>query len=98
MTIGSPPQSFNVYFDTGSADLALAASTCTDQSCNGKARYDYKASSTAVATKFNVFSSWSTGSSGNGLLVRDTVTIGKASESLQSLRVQTTNADDPLEL
>ncbi|GAA5847567.1 hypothetical protein JCM5353_006020 [Sporobolomyces roseus] len=85
MTIGSPPQSFNVYFDTGSADLALAASTCTDQSCNGKARYDHKASSTAVATKFNVFSSWSTGSSGNGLLVRDTVTIGKATVNTQDV-------------
>ncbi|GAA5915539.1 pepsin-like aspartic protease [Sporobolomyces salmoneus] len=88
VSVGTPPSVFNCYFDTGSADLALASPTCKD-SCDGKARYDISRSSTAKATNFQVQSSWTTGSSGNGLLVRDTVTIGKTTVTSQDVVAET---------
>ncbi|GAA5950215.1 hypothetical protein JCM3765_004243 [Sporobolomyces pararoseus] len=87
VTVGG--QTFNCYFDTGSTDLSVASSSCTDPSCNGKARYDISKSPTAKASTFKVASSWSTGSSGNGLLVRDTVTIGKTTVNSQDVVAET---------
>lgn len=87
VTVGG--QTFNCYFDTGSTDLSIASSSCTDPSCEGKARYDVSKSPTARATTFKVVSSWSTGSSGNGLLVRDTVTIGKTTVNSQDVVAET---------
>ncbi|GAA5934124.1 pepsin-like aspartic protease [Sporobolomyces koalae] len=90
ITVGTPPQSFNVYYDIGSTDLALASSTCTDSSCDGKARYDASKSSTAAPTRFNVQSNWPTGTSGSGLLVRDTVTIARSTVVNQDVVAETT--------
>ncbi|GAA6023982.1 hypothetical protein JCM11491_002871 [Sporobolomyces phaffii] len=89
ISVGTPPQTFQAFFDTGSTDLALASSTCNDPSCVGKARYDRAQSSTAKATTFQVQSTWATGSSGNGLLVRDTVTIGKTTVTSQDVVAET---------
>ncbi|GAA5948976.1 hypothetical protein JCM3765_003974 [Sporobolomyces pararoseus] len=88
ISVGTPAQSFKVYYDTASSDLALAAASCIDASCNGKARYDYKKSTTAKATTFNVESNWVDGSVGHGLLVRDTVTIGSNKVTAQDVVAQ----------
>ncbi|GAA5946397.1 hypothetical protein JCM3765_000226 [Sporobolomyces pararoseus] len=88
ISVGTPPQIFQVYYDTASSDLALAASTCTDVSCTGKARYNSTASSTAKTTTFNVQSPWLEGTSGTGRLVRDTVTIGSSKVAVQDVVAQ----------
>mmetsp|Transcript_39557 Transcript_39557/g.86398 ORF Transcript_39557/g.86398 Transcript_39557/m.86398 type:complete len:426 (+) Transcript_39557:65-1342(+) len=46
--VGSPPQSFSVVFDTGSGNLLLPSSECSDPACQGHTRYNSDASSTAV--------------------------------------------------
>lgn len=48
VTIGTPPQEFNVIMDTGSADLWVMADQC--QSCHGQSKFNTKASSTLQIT------------------------------------------------
>lgn len=53
--LGTPAQTFNVIFDTGSADLWVASSDCND-SCGRHAKYDSSKSSTYIAngTTFHI--------------------------------------------
>lgn len=53
--LGTPAQSFEVIFDTGSSDLWVASSNC-DDSCGRHAEYDASKSSTYIAngTVFNI--------------------------------------------
>lgn len=55
ITLGTPAQSFEVIFDTGSADLWVASSNC-DSSCGRHAEYDSSKSSTyqANGTSFDI--------------------------------------------
>ena len=55
ISLGTPPQSFEVIFDTGSADLWVAGSGC-DSSCGRHAEYDSSKSSTYIAngTSFDI--------------------------------------------
>lgn len=55
ITIGTPPQPFDVIFDTGSSNLWVAASNCS-LSCGLHKRYDPSKSSTYVpdGRKFNI--------------------------------------------
>jgi hypothetical protein len=55
ITLGTPAQSFEVIFDTGSADLWVAGSGC-DSSCGRHAKYDSSKSSTYIAngTSFDI--------------------------------------------
>jgi len=55
ITLGTPEQTFNVIFDTGSADLWVASDSC-DSSCGRHAEYDADASSTykANGTSFDI--------------------------------------------
>lgn len=55
ISLGTPPQDFNVIFDTGSSDLWVASVNC-DDSCGRHAEYNSTASSTYVAngTAFDI--------------------------------------------
>jgi len=45
--VGTPPQSFQVVFDSGSGNLVLPASDCSSEACVAHKRYDQRASTSA---------------------------------------------------
>jgi len=48
VSVGSPAQSFTVVFDTGSGNLLLPSTDCTDEACTSHKRFDAKLSATAL--------------------------------------------------
>lgn len=64
VTLGTPPQEFDVVLDTGSANLWVPDKTCNDAGCSGKHKYDKDASSTFVADGRSWTIQYGTGSAG----------------------------------
>jgi cathepsin D len=52
VSVGSPPQTFLVVFDTGSGNLLLPSSECTSDACRGHKRFDAALSATALQVAF----------------------------------------------
>lgn len=74
ITVGTPPQSFTVQFDTGSSDLFLPGAACTTQYCTGHAKYLTASSSTAVDRKKAFTLSYGSGTV-KGQQFTDTVSV-----------------------
>lgn len=73
--LGTPAQNFNVIFDTGSSNLWIPSEKCKSIACRLHDKYDSDASSTYVADGEKLVLAYGSGSC-NGILSRDTLTIG----------------------
>jgi len=82
VSIGTPPQSFKVVYDTGSSNLWIPSSTCTTTSCQGKDIYSHTVSTTYKANGQSLAITYGTGNV-SGFLSQDVVTLGGISISGQ---------------
>jgi len=74
ISIGTPPQTFNVIFDTGSSNLWIPSASCVSSPCQGKHLYTH-ISSTYKANGQPLQISYGTGNI-TGFLSQDILSIG----------------------
>ncbi|KAK4705389.1 hypothetical protein P7C70_g811, partial [Phenoliferia sp. Uapishka_3] len=89
ISIGNPPQIFNMYFDSGSTDLTLPSISCLAKACGNRARYSPNASTTAVSKHQTLNSAFADGSVSTGAWWTDTVSAGNLVIAKQSLLAAT---------
>ncbi|KAI0821610.1 protease [Trametes gibbosa] len=75
ITIGTPAQTFNIDFDTGSADLWVPHVNCTSFPCYGKSKFDPSKSSTAKAKLGHFSIEYADNSKVSGNVFTDTVSV-----------------------
>ncbi|XP_041083519.1 pepsin A-like [Polyodon spathula] len=82
ISIGTPPQSFKVIFDTGSANLWVPSVYCNSYACNNHNKFNPSQSSTYRSTSQTVSIQYGTGAM-TGILGYDTVTVGSIVDNNQ---------------
>ncbi|KAI9444474.1 acid protease [Lactarius indigo] len=89
ITVGTPPVTYNVDFDTGSSDLFLPRSDC-GSSCSGHNLYNPKSSSTSSDFRQPFSLQYGDGSTVSGEQYIDTVTLAGFKATGQRLGAATT--------
>ncbi|KAL4658665.1 pepsin A-like [Arapaima gigas] len=91
ISIGTPGQSFNVIFDTGSSNLWVPSTYCSSPACTNHVQFNPDESSTFVSTNQTVSIQYGTGSM-TGILGYDTVDVGGISITNQIFGLSETEA------
>ncbi|XP_069798243.1 gastricsin-like isoform X1 [Narcine bancroftii] len=84
ISIGTPPQSFTVIFDTGSSNLWVPSYYCSSPACSNHARFNPTQSSTFSTNQQTFYFSYGSGSL-SGFFGYDTVNVAGISISNQEL-------------
>uniref|UniRef100_A0A4W6CGJ8 pepsin A n=2 Tax=Lates calcarifer TaxID=8187 RepID=A0A4W6CGJ8_LATCA len=91
ISIGTPPQSFSVIFDTGSSNLWIPSVYCSSQACQNHRRFNPQQSSTFHWGNQPLSIQYGTGSM-TGYLASDTVEVGGLSVANQVFGISQTEA------
>ncbi|KAF9923740.1 Type I transmembrane sorting receptor [Linnemannia zychae] len=74
--IGTPPQTFNLNFDTGSSDIWLPSSSCKAKSCKSHKQFNASASSSYRKDGRLWEITYGDGSGANGFLASEIISVG----------------------
>ncbi|XP_018611521.1 gastricsin-like [Scleropages formosus] len=88
IAIGTPPQTFQVLFDTGSANLWVDSDYCNTQACNAHTKFNHTSSSTYSSTSQTFYLPYGSGSL-YGIFGYDTVNVGGTVIKKQMLGLST---------
>ncbi|XP_019944817.2 pepsin A [Paralichthys olivaceus] len=91
ISIGTPPQSFSVIFDTGSSNLWIPSVYCSSQACENHKRFNPQQSSTFHWGNRPLSIQYGTGSM-TGYLASDTVEVGGISVANQVFGISQSEA------
>ncbi|XP_028440740.1 gastricsin-like [Perca flavescens] len=94
ISIGTPPQSLQVLFDTGSSNLWVDSTYCNTQACNAHTKFDPQQSSTFSANGQSVYLPYGAGSL-YGQLGYDTVNVGSIVVTNQEIGLSTQEPSNP---
>ncbi|KAJ7142091.1 acid protease [Mycena crocata] len=101
ISVGTPAQKFLIDFDTGSSDLWIPSSSCTSSTCSSKSKFKSASSSTAVKKSGTFTIEYGDGSTVNGPVYTDTVSVAGIKATKQYFSPVTTLsasfADDPID-
>ncbi|KAI3357381.1 hypothetical protein L3Q82_015819, partial [Scortum barcoo] len=91
ISIGTPPQSFSVIFDTGSSNLWVPSVYCSSQACENHRRFNPQQSSTFTWGSQSLSIQYGTGSM-TGYLASDVVEVGGITVNNQVFGLSETEA------
>ncbi|XP_069495860.1 pepsin A-like [Ambystoma mexicanum] len=92
VSIGTPPQQFNVQFDTGSSNFWVPSVYCNSYACSNHNKFNPSSSSTFQSTGQSMSAGYGTGSM-TGVFAYDTLQVGSLSISNQIFGVAYTEAN-----
>ncbi|XP_027017862.1 gastricsin isoform X2 [Tachysurus fulvidraco] len=94
ISVGTPPQSFEVLFDTGSSNLWVNSVYCSTQACTAQTQFNPQQSSTFQSTSTTFYLPYGAGAL-NGVFGYDTVTLAGIQVPNQEIGLSTNEPSQP---